>query len=244
MRTAIVVFPGSNCDRDAREAILDMGLGSVDMVWHDEDVFPEPPDLVILPGGFSYGDYLRSGALAARARIMKAVREHAMSGGLTLGICNGFQVLTETRLLPGALLPNSNLRFICGPCYLRVERNNTPFTRSFPDRQIVQFPIAHHEGLYFLPPDELEELEERHQVVFRYADPETREAGAEYSPNGALNGIAGIISREGNVLGLMPHPERATLKNLIRGTDGRGVWQSLGEHFGVFGVLGVREAVR
>jgi phosphoribosylformylglycinamidine synthase len=127
---------------------------------------------------------------------------------------------------------------------MRVERNNTPFTRSFPERHIVQFPIAHHEGLFFLPPDELSELEERNQVVFRYADPRTREAGAEYAPNGAMNGIAGIVSREGNVLGLMPHPERATLKNIIRGTDGRGVWQSLGEHFGVFNTPCCREDVR
>jgi phosphoribosylformylglycinamidine synthase len=244
VRTAVVVFPGSNCDRDARDAILDMGLGPVDMVWHSEDGFPEAPDLVLLPGGFSYGDYLRSGALAARSNIMRAVRAHAMSGGLVLGICNGFQILTEARLLPGALLPNSNLRFICSPCHIRVERNNTPFTRSFPERQVVQFPIAHHEGLFFLPPDELDELEERHQVVFRYADPVTREAGAPHAPNGALNGIAGIISREGNVLGLMPHPERATLKYLIRGTDGRGLWQSLGEHFGAFNVSPGREDVR
>jgi phosphoribosylformylglycinamidine synthase len=157
-----------------------------------------------------------------------------MSGGLVLGICNGFQILTEARLLPGALLPNTNLRFICRPCYVRVERSDTPFTRSFPEKQIAQFPIAHHEGLYFLPADELAELEERRQVVFRYADPVTHEAGAEYALNGALNGIAGVISREGNVLGLMPHPERATIKGLIRGTDGRGVWRSLGEHFGVF----------
>jgi phosphoribosylformylglycinamidine synthase len=221
-----------------------MELGPVDMVWHDEDTFPEKPDLVILPGGFSYGDYLRSGALAAKSKIMKAVRTHALSGGLLLGICNGFQILTEARLLPGALLPNANLRFICRPCYIRVERNNTPFTRSFPEKQIVQVPIAHHEGLFFLPPDGLEELEERNQVVFRYADPATREAGADYSPNGALNGIAGIISREGNVLGLMPHPERATLKNIIRGADGRGIWQSLGEHFGVFGLQQGREGVR
>lgn len=233
MRSAVVVFPGSNCDKDVELALLDTGLGPVDMVWHDEELLPGRPELVVLPGGFSYGDYLRSGALASKSRIMNAVCEHARGGGLLLGICNGFQILTEAGLLPGALLPNTNLRFICKPAYLRVERNNTPFTGSFREQQIVQFPIAHHEGLYFLPPDELEELEENNQVVFRYADPQTREAGQAYAPNGALNGIAGIISREGNVFGLMPHPERSTLKNLIRGTDGRYFWQSLRKHFGV-----------
>jgi phosphoribosylformylglycinamidine synthase len=246
VRTAVVVFPGSNCDRDVRNAILDLELGPVSMVWHDEENFQRfgKPDLVVLPGGFSYGDYLRSGALAAKSRIMKAVRAHVDDGGLALGICNGFQILTEARLLPGALLPNLNLRFICAPCYVRVERSNTPFTRSFKEGQVVQLPIAHHEGLFFLPPDELSALESNGQVVFRYSagrfsnacDMDTpADAGEKYSPNGSLNGIAGIVNERGNVLGLMPHPERSTLKNLIRGTDGRAFWQSLGEHFGVWG---------
>jgi phosphoribosylformylglycinamidine synthase len=238
MRTAVVVFPGSNCDRDVERAILDVGLGPVDMVWHDEDSFGrhDGPDLVVLPGGFSYGDYLRSGALAAKSRIMGAVRAHADAGGLVLGICNGFQILTEARLLPGALLPNTNLRFICAPCYIRVERNDTPFTKSFKEGQVVQFPIAHHEGLFFLPHDELAALEARGQVVFRYsARGNSGDAGEQYSPNGSLNGVAGVINSRGNVLGLMPHPERATLKHLIRGTDGRVLWQSLAEHFGVLG---------
>jgi phosphoribosylformylglycinamidine synthase len=246
VRTAVVVFPGSNCDRDVQNAILDLELGPVSMVWHDEENFQRfgKPDLVVLPGGFSYGDYLRSGALAAKSRIMKAVRAHADDGGLALGICNGFQILTEARLLPGALLPNLNLRFICAPCYIRVERNDTPFTKSFKEGQVVQFPIAHHEGLFFLPPDELSALESNGQVVFRYSADRCRnacdidtlaDAGEKYSPNGSLNGIAGIINERGNVLGLMPHPERSTLKNLIRGTDGRAFWQSLGEHFGVWG---------
>jgi phosphoribosylformylglycinamidine synthase len=241
VRTAVVVFPGSNCDRDVERAITDSGLGPVDMVWHDEEGFSchGGPDLVVLPGGFSYGDYLRSGALAAKSRIMKAVRAHAEGGGLVLGICNGFQILTEARLLPGALMPNSNMRFICDTCYIRVERNDTPFTVSFKEGQVVQFPIAHHEGLFFLPPEELRALESRGQVVFRYSAKPSRgadaEAGEKYSPNGSLAGIAGVINERGNVLGLMPHPERATLKNLIRGTDGKIFWQSLGEHFGVWG---------
>ena len=240
MRTAVVVWPGSNCDRDVERAITDCTLGPVDMVWHDEENFPthSGPDLVVLPGGFSYGDYLRSGALAAKSRIMKAVRDHAERGGLVLGICNGFQILTEARLLPGALLPNRSLRFICAPCRIRVERNNTPFTKSFREGEIIQFPIAHHQGLYFMPPGELSALEARGGVVFRYSAPahaDNAPAGEDYSPNGSLNGIAGIINENGNVLGLMPHPERATLKNLIRGTDGRIFWNSLGEHFGVWG---------
>lgn len=231
MRTAVVVFPGSNCDRDVERAILDADLGPVDMVWHDEQYFKTSPDLVVVPGGFSYGDYLRAGALAAKSRIMGAVRAHAESGGLLLGICNGFQILTEARLLPGALLPNKDLRFICKKSYLRVERSDTPFTRSFHEKQIVQFPIAHHEGLFFLPPDELEQLERDGRVVFRYADPATHEAGEEQAPNGSCNGIAGIVNETGRVLGLMPHPERSTLKHLIRGTDGRRFWQSIGDHF-------------
>jgi phosphoribosylformylglycinamidine synthase len=231
MRSAVVVFPGSNCDRDVEKALLYMETGPVDMVWHDEADFPNRPDLVVLPGGFSYGDYLRSGALASKSRIMGAVRNHAESGGLLLGICNGFQILTEAGLLPGALLPNSTLRFICRPSYIRVENNDTPFTCSFTESQIVQFPIAHHEGLYFLPDDELDELEKSGRVVFRYADPANGEAGERHSPNGSLRGIAGIMNERGNVLGLMPHPERATVNGLIWGTDGRNVWQSLGEHF-------------
>ncbi|MDR1943873.1 MAG: phosphoribosylformylglycinamidine synthase I [Synergistaceae bacterium] len=234
MRSAVVVFPGSNCDRDVEKALLYMETGPVDMVWHDGEDFPHRPDLVILPGGFSYGDYLRSGALAAKSRIMKAVRSYADSGGLVLGICNGFQILTEAGLLPGTLLPNASLRFICRPAYLRVERNDTPFTCSFPEGEIVQFPIAHHEGLFFLPPDELDELEKERRVVFRYACPSSGEAGEAYSPNGSLNGVAGIINERGNVLGLMPHPERATVRGLIWGVDGRNVWQSLGEHFEVW----------
>lgn len=227
MRSALVIFPGSNCDNDVANAIADMEMGSIDLVWHDEEDFLTPPDLVVIPGGFSYGDYLRTGALAAKSPLMKAVRRHAERGGLVAGICNGFQILTEARLLPGALLTNRNLRFICREAYVRVERTDTPFTRAFTQGEVVQFPIAHHEGLFFLPPDELEKLEKENRVIFRYANPETLEAGEEYAPNGSLNGIAGIINERGNVLGLMPHPERATLRGLIGGTDGRKFWASI-----------------
>lgn len=227
MRSALVIFPGSNCDNDVASAIADMGMGPVDLVWHDEKDFPSPPDLVMVPGGFSYGDYLRPGALAAKSPLMGAVREHAERGRLVAGICNGFQILTEARLLPGALLPNRNLRFICGKSCVRVERNDTPFTCKFAKGEIAQFPIAHHEGLFFLPPGELEKIEKENRVIFRYADPLTGEAGEEHAPNGALNGIAGIVSERGNVLGIMPHPERATLRGVIGGTDGRKFWESI-----------------
>jgi len=231
MRTAVVVFPGSNCDRDVRRAISETLKTPVEMTWHSEASFATEPDLVVLPGGFSYGDYLRSGAMAACSPIMKAVRRHADRGGAVLGICNGFQVLTEAGMLPGALLPNISLSFICRKCYVRVERTDNMFTSGLKTKEIVQFPIAHHEGLYFLPPKELSELEEAGQVVFRYADPKSGEAGEQYAPNGALNGIAGICSKRGNVLGLMPHPERATIAHLNGGTDGVAFWHSIAKTF-------------
>lgn len=231
MRTAVVVFPGSNCDRDVQRAVAETLKTPVDMVWHEEREFASAPDLVILPGGFSYGDYLRSGAMAARSPIIEAVRRHAEAGKLLLGICNGFQVLTEAKLLPGALLANTSTTFICKKCWMRVEQTDTPFTSGFKKGDIVQYPIAHHEGLYFLPPAELRELEEAGRVVFRYADPKTGMAGAEYAPNGALNGIAGICNKEGNILGLMPHPERSTVAHLNGGTDGGDFWRSIAQDF-------------
>ncbi len=237
MRTAVVVFPGSNCDRDVQRAVAETLKTPVDMVWHEEREFASQPDLVILPGGFSYGDYLRSGAMAARSPIIEAVRRHAEAGKLLLGICNGFQVLTETKLLPGALLANTSTTFLCKKCWMRVERTDNRFTSGFKKGDIVQYPIAHHEGLYFLPDKELRELEESGRVVFRYADPQTGEAGAEYAPNGALNGIAGICNKEGNILGLMPHPERATVAHLNGGSDGGDFWRSIAQDFAKRGAL-------
>ncbi|MCD8163863.1 MAG: phosphoribosylformylglycinamidine synthase subunit PurQ [Synergistaceae bacterium] len=237
MRTAVVVFPGSNCDRDVQRAVAETLKTPVDMVWHEEREFASQPDLVILPGGFSYGDYLRSGAMAARSPIIEAVRRHAEAGKLLLGICNGFQVLTETKLLPGALLANTSTTFLCKKCWMRVERTDNRFTSGFKKGDIVQYPIAHHEGLYFLPDKELRELEESGRVVFRYADPQTGEAGAEYAPNGALNGIACICNKEGNILGLMPHPERATIAHLNGGSDGGDFWRSIAQDFAKRGVL-------
>ena len=237
MRTDVVVFPGSNCDRDVQRAVAETLKTPVDMVWHEEREFASQPDLVILPGGFSYGDYLRSGAMAARSPIIEAVRRHAEAGKLLLGICNGFQVLTETKLLPGALLANTSTTFLCKKCWMRVERTDNRFTSGFKKGDIVQYPIAHHEGLYFLPDKELRELEESGRVVFRYADPQTGEAGAEYAPNGALNGIAGICNKEGNILGLMPHPERATIAHLNGGSDGGDFWRSIAQDFAKRGAL-------
>lgn len=237
MRTAVVVFPGSNCDRDVQRAVAETLKTPVDMVWHEEREFASQPDLVILPGGFSYGDYLRSGAMAARSPIIEAVRRHAEAGKLLLGICNGFQVLTETKLLPGALLANTSTTFLCKKCWMRVERTDNRFTSGFKKGDIVQYPIAHHEGLYFLPDKELRELEESGRVVFRYADPQTGEAGAEYAPNGALNGIAGICNKEGNILGLMTHPERATIAHLNGGSDGGDFWRSIAQDFAKRGAL-------
>lgn len=231
MKTAVVVFPGSNCDRDVQRAVSETLKSPVEMVWHEESSFASDPDLVILPGGFSYGDYLRSGAMAARSRIIEAVHAHAEAGRLLLGICNGFQVLTETKLLPGALLTNKTCSFICKKCWVRVEQTDNRFTSGYKKGDVVQFPIAHKEGLYFLPPAELRELEEEGRVVFRYADPATGEAGVEYAPNGALNGIAGICNKEGNILGLMPHPERSTVPHLNGGADGGAFWLSIAEDF-------------
>lgn len=231
MRAAVVVFPGSNCDRDAARAVSETINASVDMVWHEDTSFSNSPDLVILPGGFSYGDYLRAGAMAAQSPIVGAVRRHAEAGGLLLGICNGFQILTETGLLPGALLANTSLTFICKPCHIRLEQTDNPFTAGLKKGSIFQYPIAHHEGLYFLPQKELDVLERANQVVFRYADPATGNAGEEYAPNGALNGIAGICNKRGNVLGLMPHPERATISHLNGGTDGAQLWKSIEKVF-------------
>jgi phosphoribosylformylglycinamidine synthase len=221
MMAAVVTFPGSNCDGDVRVALESVGA-KVQMVWHREGSLPKC-HLVVLPGGFSYGDYLRPGAMAAKSPIMGAVVEHARKGGLVLGICNGFQILTESGLLKGALLTNRDQRFICRRCHVRVERTNTPFTNLFVEGQVVQFPIAHRDGMFFLPQEDLDELEGSNRVVFRYCAPDGTPCEA---PNGALNRIAGIISREGNVLGMMPHPERATLAE-IGDSFGTTLWRSL-----------------
>ncbi len=219
MKVAVVVFPGSNCDRDALHAAQLAGAAG-ELVWHtDTDL--HGADAVVLPGGFAHGDYLRAGAIARFSPIMGAVREHAARGGLTLGICNGFQVLTEAGLLPGALRRNSTLRFEHRWVRLSVERRDTPFTRHIREGATLRMPIAHGEGSYYLPPDELAALEAAGGVVFRYAQPEG-------NPNGSLNDIAGVVDAAGRVCGLMPHPERAA-EALLGSDDGMLLMRSLVE---------------
>ncbi|MGO9178254.1 MAG: phosphoribosylformylglycinamidine synthase subunit PurQ [Candidatus Limnocylindrales bacterium] len=217
MRVGVVVFPGSNCDRDALHAARLAGAEAL-ALWHET---PElhGAELVILPGGFAYGDYLRAGVLARFSPIMAAVREHAARGGLVLGICNGFQVLTEAGLLPGALLRNASLRFEHRWVRLRVERRDTPFTRAIPAGMTLRMPVAHGEGRYYLPDDELLRLEESGQVLFRYAEPEG-------NPNGSRHAIAGVMDAGGRVGGLMPHPERAS-EELLGSEDGLLLLRSL-----------------
>jgi len=214
MKVAVVQFPGSNCDQDALWALQMVGL-KAELVWHTARNL-EGFQAVLLPGGFSYGDYLRAGALAKFSPVMQEVRRLAERGHPVVGICNGFQVLTEAGLLPGALLANTNLHFTCKEVFLRVERTDLPFTGSYKPGQVVRIPIAHGEGRYYADPQTLEAIEQNRQVVFRYApDPSTPgRAGEAFNPNGSLHHIAGIVNAAGNVLGMMPHPERAVEETL------------------------------
>jgi phosphoribosylformylglycinamidine synthase len=224
VNAAVVVFPGSNCDRDC-EYVLSRVIGaSVRMVWHRDAELP-PVDLVVLPGGFSYGDYLRTGALAACSPIMEAVRRHALRGGLVLGICNGFQILVESGLLPGALLRNASLKFICRTVGVRVERTDTPFTTRYAAGQVLRLPIAHADGAYWADPITLARLKDGGQIVFRYAPLSTGDAVPEANPNGSVEAIAGVCNDARNVLGMMPHPERASESDL-GSQDGRALFES------------------
>ena len=224
MRAGVVVFPGSNCDRDCVHVLRGVLGQDVVEVWHGETAL-EGLDAVILPGGFAYGDYLRAGAVAATSPIMRAVRAFAQAGGPVLGICNGFQVLLEAGLLPGAMLRNHALQFRCKPVHIRVESTRTPFTRALREGQVLRLPIAHGEGNYYAPPALLATIQDGDQVVFRYCDPDGR-AVPEANPNGSLNNIAGVCSPGGNVLGLMPHPERAS-EAILDSEDGRLIFESL-----------------
>lgn len=223
----VVIFPGSNCDHDALDVVGRLMGQPVSEIWHRRPSVGNPP-AVILPGGFSYGDYLRSGAIARFAPVMESVVNYAHSGGLLLGICNGFQMLTEAGLLPGALLRNAGLRFICKEVYLRVERDDTPFTSRHRVGQVIRMPIAHNEGNFYLPEDQLDELESAGQVVFRYCD-RRGNVTPEANPNGAAHNIAGIIGRQGNVLGMMPHPERRC-DPLLGRPDGADLFRSMADH--------------
>jgi phosphoribosylformylglycinamidine synthase I len=225
MKSAVVVFPGSNREKDMARALEQASGSKPAMIWHAEPALPAGTDLVVLPGGFSYGDYLRCGAIAGRAAIMDAVRAHAARGGLVLGVCNGFQILCESGLLPGVLMRNANLRFVCRMQHLRVERNDTAFTRNYGEGQIVEVCIAHGEGNYEADDDAIARLEGEGLVAFRYCDAAGVVGGAA-NPNGSRNDIAGIYSPGRNVLGLMPHPENL-IDPLVGGTDGRALFESL-----------------
>jgi len=224
MKFSVIVFPGSNCDHDAYHAAIDVLGESAELVWH-KDTDLKGADVVILPGGFAHGDYLRTGAMARFSPIMPAIRGFAESGGLVLGICNGFQVLLEAGLLPGAMLRNRGLKYRCEHIYVRVERTDTPFSREAKTGQVLRIPIGHGEGNYFAPPDVLARLEANRQVVFRYTSPDG-ELSDSWNPNGSLNAIAGICNERGNVLGMMPHPERAC-EAILGGTDGLVVLKSV-----------------
>lgn len=224
MAIAVVRFPGSNCDEDALWALTDVLGADARFLTHRDDDLGEV-DAVVLPGGFSYGDYLRSGALAARSPIMASVRDFADEGGPVLGICNGFQVLTETGLLPGALARNDGLHFVCRDVHLRVERAEAPFTSRSRRGDVLTIPVAHHDGRYVAPADLLERLEGEGRIVFRYVDADGRRSSAA-NPNGSDGNVAGIVNERGNVLGMMPHPERA-VDGLLGGEDGRAIFGSL-----------------
>lgn len=216
MKSAVIVFPGSNCDRDAHDAIEKVTGQKPAMVWHQESDLPEGTEFIMVPGGFSYGDYLRCGAMASRSAIMPAIVAHAATGAPVLGVCNGFQILTESGLLPGALMRNAGLKFVCEKAKLKVENANTRFTSHYEGGAELIVPIAHHDGNYFADADTLDRIEGEGQVVFRYGN----------NPNGSARDIAGITNEQGNVMGMMPHPERAVDAH-HGGTDGLKLFESL-----------------
>jgi phosphoribosylformylglycinamidine synthase len=221
MKSAVIVFPGSNCDRDLAVALRDASGTAPTMVWHRETTLPDGLDLIAVPGGFSYGDYLRSGAMAARSPVMRAVADAAARGTAVLGICNGFQVLTEAGLLPGALMRNAGLNFVCRDVGLNVETGQSAFTSRYHGGETITLPVAHHDGNYTADPEVLDRLEGEGRVAFRYAG----------EVNGSARGIAGIVNEGGNVLGMMPHPERM-VEGAHGGTDGRRLFDGLVEALG------------
>lgn len=224
MNIGIVVFPGSNCDRDCAHIASEVIGQSAHFIWHQERSLTGM-DAILLPGGFSYGDYLRTGAIAHLSPIMKAVKTFANRGGLVLGICNGFQILLESGLLPGAMLRNRDLSFICDDVYVRVENANTPFTNQCQPGQVLKIPIAHAEGNYYTDPVTHSALQANAQIIFRYCDKEGH-VTASANPNGSLDNIAGIRNAAGNVLGMMPHPERCS-EQALNNLDGLVIFQSM-----------------
>jgi len=224
MKFGVLVFPGSNCDRDAYWVVSQVAGQPVTFLWHESHDL-QNCDAIIVPGGFAYGDYLRTGAIARFAPIMESVRKFASGGGLVLGICNGFQILCESGLLPGALMRNIGLKYVCKPVHVRVETTDTPFTNTCHEGDVLQIPVGHMDGNYFCDAATLEMLENERRVVFRYSSPRG-EITAAANPNGSLANIAGICSEGRNVLGMMPHPERASEK-LLGGVDGLQVFRSM-----------------
>lgn len=216
MKTAVIVFPGSNCDRDAQIALTQATGQAPAMVWHKDGIIPADTDLVMVPGGFSYGDYLRTGAMAANSPVIGQLKAHADRGGYVLGVCNGFQILCETGLLPGALMRNTSLHFVCKPQKLKVDSANSAFTSAYAQNRDVTIPIAHHDGNFVADETTLDEIEGEGRVAFRYVG----------NPNGSARDIAGVISKNGRVMGMMPHPERA-IGGHEGGDDGLAVFESL-----------------
>ena len=228
MKSAVIVFPGINRERDMARALTLISGRAPAMVWHAETALPAGTDLVVIPGGFSYGDYLRCGAIAARAPIMDAVRAHAAKGGLVLAICNGFQIACEAGLLPGVLMRNAQLKFICRDVFLRVERSDTAFSRGYNAGQVIRVPVAHGEGNYVADAETVARLEAEGRVLYRYVAPDGALDPA-WNHNGATNAIAGIVNARGNVLGMMPHPENH-VEAAMGCTDGRGLFAGLVDH--------------
>lgn len=224
MRFSVTVFPGSNCDHDCEYVVRNVMRQPVEMIWHKETDLKNP-DCVIVPGGFSYGDYLRTGAIARFSPVMRSVADFAAKGGLVFGICNGFQILCEAGLLPGVLIRNKSLKFICKNVYLKVENNNSPFTNACPMDKALKIPIAHGEGNYFIDPAGLQKLKDNHQIMARYCDPQGR-VTEESNPNGSMENIAGICNEKGNVFGMMPHPDRSG-EDILGSHDGKYFWESI-----------------
>jgi phosphoribosylformylglycinamidine synthase len=235
MKFGVVVFPGSNCDHDAFYAIGNVLDKPVEFIWHQSQELGNS-DVIILPGGFAYGDYLRTGAIARFAPVMKSVEKFANGGGLVLGICNGFQILLEAGLLPGAMMRNSGLRYICRQVHLRVEQTDTPFTNAAAPGQILTIPIAHNDGNYTCDETTLAELEKNRQVIFRYTTSDGSDDAAG-NPNGSMGNIAGLSNRERNVAGLMPHPERA-VESALGSADGLVIFNSM-----IAALVGARKAM-
>jgi phosphoribosylformylglycinamidine synthase subunit PurQ / glutaminase len=224
MKFGVVVFPGSNCDHDAYNVIAEVARQPVEFLWHESEDL-QGVDAVLVPGGFAYGDYLRTGAIARFSPVMQSVKRFAAGGGMVLGICNGFQILTEAGLLPGALMRNAGLKYICKPVHLRVETTESPFTSALEKGAVLEIPIGHMEGNYFCDPGELARLEREDRIAFRYATPKG-EVTPEANPNGSLGNIAGILNEGRNVLGMMPHPDRSS-ESLLGSADGWGIFESM-----------------